>query len=320
MQKSNSAADERRRTPISILSCILCYPRSSAASNSPHTGLRSRSLRTTSTTRPAAYSTSASVVNRPSPNRVADCTRSAATPIARSTWLPPPPWELQALPVETARSGSATSSASPSTPSKLTLRLPANRCSIEPFTCTPSSPSSSRCFSRSRKTPRRPYSSPISRAATTHASPKPTIPGTFSVPDRIPSSCPPPSICAVSLTRGFCLRTYSAPTPLGPYILCALTDIRSMWPASTLTGNLPNAWTASQWNSTFFSRQIAPIWRTGWITPISLLAYITLTKTVSGPIASRSSSRSTSPSGRGRRVVTRQPASSSRLAVSSTAL
>ena len=93
-----------------------------------------------------------------------------------------------------------------------------------------------------------------------------------------------------------------------------------MWSASTFTGSLPNACTASQWNSTFFSRQIAPIWRTGCNTPISLLAYITLTSTVSGPIASRNWSRSTRPSGLGRRIVTRQPASSSVPAVSSTAL
>ena len=58
-----------------------------------------------------------------------------------------------------------------------------------------------------------------------------------------------------------------------------------MWSASTFTGSLPNACTASQWKSTFFSRQIAPIWRTGCSTPISLLACITLTSTVSGPIA-----------------------------------
>ena len=37
---------------------------------------------------------------------------------------------------------------------------------------------------------------------------------------------------------------------MGPYILCALTDIRSMWSAFTSMGILPNAWAASQWNRT----------------------------------------------------------------------
>ena len=59
----------------------------------------------------------------------------------------------------------------------------------------------------------------ISFMAISQAAPIPTIPGTFNVPDRMPLSCPPPSIWAVTLTLGFFLRTYSAPTPLGPYIL-----------------------------------------------------------------------------------------------------
>ena len=54
-----------------------------------------------------------------------------------------------------------------------------------------------------------PLAQPRSRSAFRHlrladlaALPKPTIPGTFSVPDRMPRSWPPPSICSASRTRG----------------------------------------------------------------------------------------------------------------------
>ena len=60
------------------------------------------------------------------------------------------------------------------------------------------------------------------------ALPKPTISGTGSVPERMPRSWPPPSICGSSRTRGSFLRTYSAPMPFGPYILWAVRLSRSM--------------------------------------------------------------------------------------------
>ena len=37
----------------------------------------------------------------------------------------------------------------------------------------------------------------------------------------MPRSCPPPCICASMRTRGLLRRTNNAPTPFGPYILCA---------------------------------------------------------------------------------------------------
>ena len=49
-----------------------------------------------------------------------------------------------------------------------------------------------------------------------HAAPRPTMPGTLSVPERMPRSWPPPLICSASWTRGLRRRTYSAPTPFGP--------------------------------------------------------------------------------------------------------
>ena len=72
--------------------------------------------------------------------------------------------------------------------------------------------------------------------------------GAGTVPERRPRSCPPPLICACSRTRGL-RRTYSAPTPLGPYILCPLMDMRSTPHASTSTGILPAACAASVWKN-----------------------------------------------------------------------
>ncbi len=85
------------------------------------------------------------------------------------------------------------------------------------------------------------------------------MPGTLSVPDRIPRSWPPPSMMGDSSTRGFRRRTYRAPTPFGPYILCALIEARSTFSSFTLNGTFPTAWTASVWNSTPFAFAIAPI-------------------------------------------------------------
>ena len=45
-------------------------------------------------------------------------------------------------------------------------------------------------------------------------------------------------ICATSSTRGLRRRTYSAPTPFGPYILCALIDTRSTFSSLHVERNL----------------------------------------------------------------------------------
>ena len=89
----------------------------------------------------------------------------------------------------------------------------------------------------------------------------------------------------------------------------------------TLTGTLPTAWAASVWNSTPRSRgRCAPISRTGCNTPISLLAYMTLTRMVLSVMAARSASRSSRPSRCTGRKVTLEAVLSRRLQVSSTAL
>lgn len=74
-----------------------------------------------------------------------------------------------------------------------------------------------------------------------HAAPNPTTRGVGTVPLRSPRSCPPPLICASIRTLGR-LRMYSAPTPFGPYSLCPLNDMRSIFMASTSMGILPAAW------------------------------------------------------------------------------
>ena len=99
----------------------------------------------------------------------------------------------------------------------------------------------------------------MSCIAISQALPKPTMPGTFNVPERMPLSCPPPSICAVTFTLGFFLLTYNAPTPLGPYILWAVKDNKSMPSASTSTGIFPTVCVASVCNKTPLLLVIAAI-------------------------------------------------------------
>ena len=65
------------------------------------------------------------------------------------------------------------------------------------------------------------------------------------LPLRSPLSCPPPSIRGANRTFFFLLRTKSAPIPLGPYILCADRERRSMFISSTSICILPNPCDAS---------------------------------------------------------------------------
>ena len=94
-----------------------------------------------------------------------------------------------------------------------TLRLWGSRDVIDPFTVTPPSDRRSRSHRRSRSRRSRTASTAISPRQMSAARPKPTIAGTFRVPDRRPASCPPPSIAAATATPR---RTNRAPTPFGP--------------------------------------------------------------------------------------------------------
>ena len=145
------------------------------------------------------------------------CASSGETPIDVRTCEGASEADVQAEPDETATSFMLTSSASPSTPAKDTLRLPGSRRSSAPGRSAPSAsisgsgapfndtpsifvrrPSQSRLRRRRSRLP----SSAISSTASSAARPSPTIPGTFSVPERMPRSCPPPKTIGSSRTWG----------------------------------------------------------------------------------------------------------------------
>ena len=122
--------------------------------------------------------------------------------------------EVQAEPVETARSSKAISSVSPSTSAKATFNSPGRRWSSAPFSRAPCT-----WLKRAQRAVRKPrmraFSVAIAAAATRHASPMPTIWCVAKVPERMPRSWPPPWICAATRSGGS-RRTYSAPMPFGP--------------------------------------------------------------------------------------------------------
>ena len=118
------------------------------------------------------------------------------------------------------------------------------------------------------------------------AAPRPTMPATFSVPARLAALLGAAVDEASAAARR--LRTYSAPTPLGPWNLWADRDSRSMFmrlarrwahgprPAPRRCGTARRA-----------LRQIAPISAMGWMVPISLLANMTETRAGLRPDAPR---------------------------------
>jgi hypothetical protein len=104
--------------------------------------------------------------------------------------------------------------------------------------------------------------------------------------------------------------------------LCALSDTRSSFIASTSIGTLPAPWTASEWNRVlgFLALIALPMAARSWTTPISLLASMMLTRIVLGVIASTTISGETVPSLAGRSSVTSKPSRWRRLAESRIAL
>ena len=107
--------------------------------------------------------------------------------------------------------------------------------------------------------------------------------------------------------------------PFGPWNLCAERDSRSMLCACTSMGRCPAACTASVWKGTPCSRQTAPISAMGRIEPISLLAYMTVTRQVSGRSAAATCAAVTVPIGPTGSSSTSKPCFSSFFSVCSTA-
>ena len=242
------------------------------------------------------------VVEAADPEAQRTCRRARrAVPGLVSTCEPLPPASAQAAPEEIAiRPPSERIKVSASARAIETWRLPGRRRSIAPLTSTPSSRERRPARRRSRSAAMRSASpaasaSPARRAA----SPKPTMPGTFSVPERNPFSCPPPSAWAWSRRRGpsrspdveradalravhlVCRKAHEIRTPL---VDVERRRVRSPAPRRSGTA-IPR------------SRQRRPIAATGWMVPISLLAAITETRTVSGRSARSTSSTETIPSG-----------------------
>ena len=145
-----------------------------------------------------------------------------------------------------------------------------------------------------------------SRSAISQASPNPTTSGAATVPGRIPRSCVPPANNGSKRNPGRS-RTYSAPIPLGPYILWAERLSRSTPRSSTSTSMRPTAWVASVWSAAPAARRIAEISASGWMTPISLLASMADTSAVSALSALSSAAMSATPSSMTGRISTSNP-------------
>ena len=79
--------------------------------------------------------------------------------------------------------------------------------------------------------------------------------------------------------------TYKTPVPFGPWNLWPDRESMSILSSLTFTGTCPIAWTASVWKTTPFSLHTAPISLMGWTVPISLFAYMMVTRAVSSRIA-----------------------------------
>ena len=245
------------------------------------------------------------------------CARRGVSPIARSTCDGSSVPDEQAEPVETATPSrsSAISSASASTPGKLTFVVFGTRSPL-PLTAASGTRSISPASRRSRRAPSRAASAASLPPANAAAAPRPTTAGTFSVPARRFRSCRPP---VVGATKRIPRRTHSAPTPLGPLNLCAEIESRSTPRAATSIGILPADCTASVWNRAPRACATAASRAIGCTVPISLLACITETRAVRSPTAASRSAGSTTPARPAGSSVVVQPRFASAFSVLSTA-
>src|SRR2546428_2981210 len=224
---------------------------------------------------PATASTSSEVLSLPKENRSAAMPSSRGTPIAVSTCEGSIAPVLQADPEEQAipARSRCMSSASLSVPGMETFETCGARSACQALITASGTIASTRRSSSSRSAPSRAADSACSAAASSTALPSPTIPGTFSVPGRMPYCCPPPWMIASTAPRS---RTMRAPTPLAAPILCP-EMVSSVQPASLSDrGTLPKACTASEWKQTPAARQRSARRAIGWTVPTSLFTHITL--------------------------------------------
>ena len=154
-----------------------------------------RTFRTAEPTRAAACSTSSCVVMKDREKRREERTASSDNPMAVSTWEGIGCSVWQADPAEHSRPAGSSNSISASAvhPSNARLEVLGIRsvppeCTVTPPTCV-----RRRDSKESRIRDSRPASSSKCLNAARAAAPKPMIPGTFSVPDLKPYSCPPPN-------------------------------------------------------------------------------------------------------------------------------
>ncbi len=145
-----------------------------------------------------ARSTSSAVFSRPNEKRSAAMPRSGGTPIAVSTWEGSTAPVLHADPDEqaTPARSKCISSASLSVPGIDTLDTCGARSVCQPLITASGTTARMRRSSSSRSARSRAASSACSRTASPTAVPRATIPGTFSVPGRMPNCCPPPWMIA----------------------------------------------------------------------------------------------------------------------------
>ena len=183
---------------------------------------RSTALAATS----AARSMSSWLVKRPRLNRTDSKAASLDKPIANNTSEGSMDPAEQALPADTATGSMFAKTASESAPTKRTFAVLGRRRVTSPFSCTSSSRLIIAATRRSRSAETLPASSRRSSAARRAAAPSPTIPATFSEPDRNPLSCPPPMSSGSNLRWAWRVQI-NAPTPPGPQILWPLTETRS---------------------------------------------------------------------------------------------
>ena len=138
------------------------------------------------------------------------------------------------------------------------------------------------------------------------------------VPDRRPSSWPPPcntgSSCRPSLT-------YNNPTPFGPPNLCPVSERRSTPSSPTSIGRETNAWIASVWTAVLGLTRLtnSATSATSWMVPVSLLTAITDTTQESSSTRPATCSGSTLPYPSTSAVATRQPRRPRKPAASRTA-